>query len=135
MLPRLAQFVRYLITAPSVACRHLGVRNAPADGARRHEAVVQPGYRDAKRNPGRHPAADEQLRDVPASQLGGERPGPRRTIFGPHGCADHSELDRGDREAIAQGLGDLERGAHDAVTAKIRGLAAHPVDGRPVPVV
>jgi hypothetical protein len=54
-----------------------------------------------------------------AGQLGSERAGQRRAAFGSHGRADHLERDGGGREAIAGGLGDLQRRADDAVAAEI----------------
>jgi hypothetical protein len=97
--------------------RHLNVPHTQAAGAGHQAVVMQRGHRNAQRDPGRHPAAHDQLGEVLAGQGGGERAVRRRAAASPHGRADHRELDGAGGQVVRRDLVNLHRRAHHAVTA------------------
>src|SRR5579875_4050438 len=103
---------------------HLGVACAPPRLPDRQPVVVPRRHRDAEDEAGRRPALHDQLGEVLARQVGGERLPQARAARRAHRGADGLELQPPGGEGP-----DGQPDADDAVPAEFRALLAHPADG------
>src|SRR3984957_16892235 len=102
-----------------------GVARAPPGLAHGQPVVVPGPDGDAQRQPGRHPARGDHLREVLPGQVGAERLRERRRSRRAHRGADRLELQPASGErADRQGHPD------DAVPAQLGALGGHPGDGQ-----
>ena len=99
---------------------------APGPAARLGPPVVVPDHhRDAEQQRGRHPAGGDQLAELLAGKVGGERPLRVDVAVGPYGRADRPELQPGALERS-----NREPHRDDPVAADPGGLGLHPLHGR-----